>query len=118
MKFFAGAEVTRLIPAKLGRVFKMVRAWNGRLGPVEPVALRLVLPAQRAPAAGPFTVDIRPIPSSDAALGDGHGRSAARATFSKKLRAMILKTRPRDSLRRLLQNKDEFACAPIANRKS
>jgi len=48
--------------------------------PVEPVALRPVLPAQRAPATWSFTAGLRPIPSPDAALGDGHGRSATLAT--------------------------------------
>jgi len=50
---------------------------------VEPVALRLVLPAQRAPAAGRFTDGVRRIPSPGAALGDGNGRSAAIATLYK-----------------------------------
>jgi hypothetical protein len=48
---------------------------------VEPVALRLVLPAKRAFVAWPPTFGIRTIPSPDATLGDGDGRSAAIATL-------------------------------------
>jgi hypothetical protein len=58
------------------------------------VALRPVLPAQRAPRAGRFTGGVRRIPSPDAALGDGDGRSAAIATPANP-RAMLLKTRPK-----------------------
>jgi len=47
---------------------------------VDPVALRLDLPEERAlKRAGVFLV-VRMIPSPDAALGDGNVRSAAIAT--------------------------------------
>jgi hypothetical protein len=53
--------------------------WNGWLGLVEPVALRPVLPAQRALVTW-LGLGTRTIPSPDASLGDGIGRSATNAT--------------------------------------
>jgi hypothetical protein len=49
---------------------------------VEPVALRPVLPAPQAPCDVTL-LGTRLIPSPDAALGDGNGRSAAITTFLK-----------------------------------